>query len=402
MRFRFSLLALLLAAATATAHPLTDVRFDRTAAVRVADDAVEVIYTLEASPIGLHLDAAKRLSTPDIAGLDKTARGYVSAYAKRVAPELLEKFQIAVDGTRLKFAVKSIDVTFTDHAVCRFTLEAAWPPGGTRRALSVHDETFADKPGVVNLTIDRKGNARLQLIDVDDPPPRVRNKPLSQLSADDAALARRASATIELPAPIAPSDHSATPSTMPEPTVNADAPPAPNLFADLTRRGLPALFDSPSGIGVLLLAAFLFGAAHAFTPGHGKTLVAAYLVGERGTVKHAVILALATTIAHTGSVIAVAAVLWSVYGNNVPGTTQGTLQFVAGLLVIGVGLWLLLRRVTGQADHFHLFGHGHSHSHDHGHIMTIHTTTTTSTATITITAPRPRARNRPAAGCGSS
>ena len=125
---------------------------------------------------------------------------------------------------------------------------------------------------------------------------------------------------------------------------------------------------------MLLLAAFLFGAAHAFTPGHGKTLVAAYLVGERGTVGHAVILAVATTVAHTGSVIAVAAVLWGVYGNNVPGATQGVLQFAGGFLVAGVGLWLLMRRLTGRADHFHLFaghhhhhGDGHHHDHDHAH-----------------------------------
>jgi ABC-type nickel/cobalt efflux system permease component RcnA len=240
----------------------------------------------------------------------------------------------------------------------------------------VHDETFADRPGIINLTLDRKADAQLKTIELEDPPLRVRTQPLSNLTPEEAELARGASAVVMLPAPITAPQSPAQ--SIPEPVVNANLPPAPNLFADLARRGLPALFDSPFGVGVLLLAAFLFGAAHAFTPGHGKTLVAAYLVGERGTVRHAVILALATTIAHTGSVIAVAAILWGVYGNNVPGTTQGTLQFIAGLLVIGVGLWLLLRRVTGQADHFHLFaghhhhhdhdhGNGHSHSHDHGH-----------------------------------
>ena len=106
---------------------------------------------------------------------------------------------------------------------------------------------------------------------------------------------------------------------------------------------------------MLLLAAFLFGAAHAFTPGHGKTLVAAYLVGERGTVGHAVILAVATTVAHTGSVIAVAAVLWGVYGDDVPAATQGVLQFVGGLLVAAVGRGCCCAGSTGQADHFHLF-----------------------------------------------
>ena len=85
---------LLLTAAPAAAHPLTDVRFDRTdRGARWPTMAVEVTYTLEVSPLGLHLDAARRLSAEDIAGLDKTARGYAAVYAKRVAPELVEKFR---------------------------------------------------------------------------------------------------------------------------------------------------------------------------------------------------------------------------------------------------------------------------------------------------------------------
>jgi ABC-type nickel/cobalt efflux system permease component RcnA len=363
----FSLLLLL--AAPAAAHPLTDIRYDRTAAVRVSADGVDVTYTLEVSPLGLHLDAARRLTPDDIAALDKTARGYAAAYAKKVAPELAEKFRVTIDGEPLALRIISIDVTFEEHAKCEFKLRAAWPPGGRERKLAIADGTFADQPGVLNLTLDRKGNSEVELKDLDDPPLKARTKPLAQLTAEEAALARKASATVVLPAAIAPPQPVTPPATepVPEPVVNANVPPAPNLFADLSRRGLPALFDSRLGIGLLLLAAFLFGAAHAFTPGHGKTLVAAYLVGERGTVKHAVILALATTAAHTGSVIAVAAILWGVYGNNVPGATQGTLQFIAGLLVIGVGLWLLLRRVSGKADHFHLFGHSHSHSHGHNH-----------------------------------
>ena len=154
------------------------------------------------------------------------------------------------------------------------------------------------------------------------------------------------------------------------PTVTLTEGERPSLASDLFRRGLPALFDSTYGIGILLLAAFLFGSAHAFTPGHGKTLVAAYLVGERGTIGHAIILAVATTVAHTGSVIVVATVLWSTYGNDVPGSTQGILQFAGGLLVAGVGAWLLMRRVVGKADHFHLFGDHHHHGeggHHHHH-----------------------------------
>lgn len=392
MRFRvvFTVVFLLAVVGSASAHPLTDIQFDHTAAVRLASGGVEVTYTLKPSPLGLHLDSAKRLTVEDIAKLDKSIPGLARAYSKRVASELIEKFQITLDGQRLPLTVTSIDVTVTDHAECVFKLRAAWTSGGPERTLSVKDDTFADQPGIVELTLDVKGGSgpRINLIDSEEPPVRLRRTHSAKLTDAENDLARKASAMFVLPMAIAPSPHDARetppgvgvpvkPEAIPEPSVNADVQSAPNLFEDLAARGLPALFDSKLGIGVLLLAAFLFGAAHAFTPGHGKTLVAAYLVGERGTVKHAVILAVATTIAHTGSVIALAAVLWGVYGNNVPGNAQGALQLVAGLLVIGVGLWLLLRRATGQADHFHLFAghhhhhgegdHGHSHSHEHDH-----------------------------------
>ncbi|HEV3439074.1 MAG TPA: hypothetical protein VG122_17030 [Gemmata sp.] len=408
MRFRFSFLLLLLVlAGPVSAHPLTEVRYDRTAAVRLAPDGIEVTYTLEVSAIALHLDAAKRLTPEEIAALDRTAIGYATTYAKKVAPELTDKFSINTDGEPISLRVTAIDIKMTDHAVCRFILRGAWPPGNRERTLTIADGTFPDKPGVLNLTLDLKGQPgkQLEVIDSEEPSAKIRTRPLFQLTPEEAATARKATAEIKLPVAIAPYPREFVPGTppgtvrpvgpsdaepLPEPVVNADVPPAADLFTDLARRGLPALFDSTLGIGFLLLAAFLFGAAHAFTPGHGKTLVAAYLIGERGTIRHAIVLAVVTTVTHTGSVIAVAAVLWSVYGNNVPGRTQGGLQFVAGLLVIGVGLWLLLRRLTGQADHFHLFGghhhhetensttqhthshghghtHSHSHSHDHGH-----------------------------------
>ena len=67
----------------------------------------------------------------------------------------------------------------------------------------------------------------------------------------------------------------------------------PNVLLNL-------LLDSREGLVLLLLIAGLAGAAHAMTPGHGKTLVAAYLVGQRGTYWHAVLLGVVTTLTHTG------------------------------------------------------------------------------------------------------
>jgi nickel/cobalt exporter len=376
MRFlAIPVLFVALLTATASAHPLTDIRYDRTAAVRLSPAGIDVRYTLELSTLAMHLDAAQRFSPAEIAALDRTTEGFAKAYARKFAGELGEKFRITIDGTPVQLKVTPLEVTVTDHAQCRYLLTCDWPPGKSEREISVHDITLMGKPGLINLTLDLKGVPKntVELLSTVEPTPRMRTTLQSQLSEQEAELSRRASAEIKLPfgeavkPPQPPANQTDTTPSLAstEPAFNTEVVPAPNLFVDLANRGLPALFDSKLGTGILLLAAFLFGAAHAFTPGHGKTLVAAYLIGERGTVGHAVLLAFVTTVTHTGSVIGVAAILWFVYGNEVPGRTQGVLQLIAGFLVMGVGLWLLLRRLAGRADHFHLFS-GHHHHHHHG------------------------------------
>ncbi|MDB5311434.1 MAG: hypothetical protein JWO38_5636 [Gemmataceae bacterium] len=376
-RTAVALLLICAAAPVASAHPLPNLRYDRTVAVRVSPDGVSVRYALEVSQWTIVMDG-RNLFTPDeIAKLDKTGRGFVTAYAKKIAPEIAHDLRATADGKPLAFRVEKIDVEPGEHPRFRFEFKADWPPGGKKRAFVFEDESFEGKPGVLALTLAEAGDraAGVSLDDVTEPDPKWRDRPAIDLKPNEAAKLRKAAAVVSLPRAIGPPESPGIEDTSPNgPVVTVTEGERPSLAADLFHRGLPALFDSAYGVGVLLLAAFLFGSAHAFTPGHGKTLVAAYLVGERGTVGHAVLLAVATTVAHTGSVILVAAVLWSVYGNDVPGATQGVLQFIGGLLVAGVGAWLLMRRLTGRADHFHLFaghhhhhGDGHHHAHDHAH-----------------------------------
>jgi len=125
---------------------------------------------------------------------------------------------------------------------------------------------------------------------------------------------------------------------------------------------LHVLLDTRHGFAMLLLLAAGLGAAHALTPGHGKTLAAAYLVGERGTIWHALFLGLVTTITHTAAVLVLAFLLPVLFPSTARAGVQTALELIGGLLVAGLGLWLLLARLTGQADHVHLGG-GHSHSH---------------------------------------
>jgi ABC-type nickel/cobalt efflux system permease component RcnA len=135
---------------------------------------------------------------------------------------------------------------------------------------------------------------------------------------------------------------------------------------DIASMDLLHLFlSSERGVAVLLLLAGLIGAAHALTPGHGKTLVAAYLVGQRGTVSHALILGLVTTVTHTGVVLLLALGLMFVSEDRRQ-QVANSLGLVLGLALVGLGLWLLLQRLAGRADHFHVGGHHHHHHHHDG------------------------------------
>jgi nickel/cobalt exporter len=125
---------------------------------------------------------------------------------------------------------------------------------------------------------------------------------------------------------------------------------------------LDLLLDPHRGFWVLLLLAAGFGAVHALTPGHGKTLVAAYLIGERGTAWHALLLGLVTTLTHTGAVLLLAVGLLLFFPRAVPADVQAALGLIGGLLIAGMGFWLLLRRLSGGADHIHIGGGHHHHA----------------------------------------
>jgi nickel/cobalt exporter len=96
-------------------------------------------------------------------------------------------------------------------------------------------------------------------------------------------------------------------------------------------------------IALSLLTALLLGAGHALTPGHGKAIMAAYLVGTRGTGRHALMLALTVTVSHTLGVLALAAVI--LFLNVVtPESFNHTTGILSALVVLGIGSWLVWRQ----------------------------------------------------------
>jgi ABC-type nickel/cobalt efflux system permease component RcnA len=139
---------------------------------------------------------------------------------------------------------------------------------------------------------------------------------------------------------------------------------------------------SPAGMLIALLAAMAWGAMHALSPGHGKTVVGAYLVGSRGTPIHALFLGLTVTITHTAGVVALGVVILLASRTIMPELFYPWLSLVSGLMVVLVGGTILRQRVLGfrpahahdhgdTAHHHHAHGGGFVHTHDghtHSHL----------------------------------
>ncbi|RMS79624.1 nickel/cobalt efflux protein RcnA [Pseudomonas savastanoi] len=152
-------------------------------------------------------------------------------------------------------------------------------------------------------------------------------------------------------------------------------------FADLLQRGgAHAWLYFPSAI--------LLGALHGLEPGHSKTMMAAFIVAIRGSVKQAVMLGLAATLSHT-AVVWLVAIGGMYLGQGLDAeTTEPYFQLASSALIIAIALWMLWRTWRGEQlfkfeeengahcdhhdheihhqSHDHDLEHQHGHSHDHG------------------------------------
>ncbi|HZQ08162.1 MAG TPA: hypothetical protein VFD70_16380 [Anaerolineae bacterium] len=132
---------------------------------------------------------------------------------------------------------------------------------------------------------------------------------------------------------------------------------------------------SPAALLLALSLAVALGALHALTPGHGKTLAAAYLVGSRGTVRHAVALGSIVTFTHTSSVIIIGLLALFASQFIVPNVLVPILTILSGLLVVLMGArlvwqrWTAFRHPTTAPNHsqHHVHPHDDPYPHDHTH-----------------------------------
>ena len=317
-----ALVTLAVAAPGAPAHPLGNFSINHLAKVKVSSDRVDVRYTLDQAEI------------PTFQERDKP-RGELLA-SKRA--EVMGGLSLRVNGREVRL-VPASGGRLTRRAgqgglsTTRLELSLSAEVDDPRR-VELQDRTFAGRVGWKAIVAEPgKGTAVRSNAPSGDPTGGLRRYPADLLNSP---LDRR-SATFA----VKPGNGSLV------------APQAEGERASTTRNasgdGFAGVFeDASAGQGVLvllLLVAFGWGALHALSPGHGKAMVAAYLIGTRGTARHAIALGATVTITHTIGVFALGLITLLLSQYILPEDLYPWLTLVSGLLVVSIGAGVLRARI---------------------------------------------------------
>jgi nickel/cobalt exporter len=368
-------LAILARPERAAAHPLGNFTINRYARVEPGAQSVRVVYAL---------DMAEIPTFQEMGAIDRDKNGTVSeaerdGYLGQKLPEIARNLRLSVNGAPLALAVESGSLRLSEGqgGLSVLRIDAAFvaelPAGarGGRLAAQLRDTNYDNRLGWKEIVVRGTEGAAVRessvaAVDVSDA---LRSYPDDALSSP--LEVREARFSFEPGVADAAAGRGATNAAGRAAARTARASGAGILsrFADsAATRDLTApviLFS--------LMAAMFWGALHALGPGHGKTVVAAYLVGSRGTARHAVFLGLTVTATHTAGVYLLGFVTLTASHFIVPERLYPILSLASGLVVIGMGLSLLAGRLRGLRNagrvhgHDHSPEHGHDHAHEHGH-----------------------------------
>jgi ABC-type nickel/cobalt efflux system permease component RcnA len=361
---------LLLAAITiglfvdASAHPLGNFTINHFARIESGAAGARIRYVVDLAEIPAFQESQKA----DLDSDGNLTEAELNAYLDRVTPGYLAGLKLTVDGAPVALRLTGKSVSKRPGAAGLFTLRIVYELTGEFAVASAAPRFRFEN---ANMT-DRAGWREIVVA------------PASGVKVFD-STAYGGGVTDELrayPADLlmAPLDErvaewSATAGPLPagaKPLTLRDGKPvvvARDRFAELI--AAPNL--TPGVILIGLLIAFSLGGMHAMSPGHGKTVVGAYLVGSRGTAKHAAFLGATVTITHTIGVFALGLVTLFASRYVIPEKLYPVLGFVSGAVVVAIGLSLFTKRLrvslgVAAHDHDHLHDHdGHDHDHLHNH-----------------------------------
>jgi nickel/cobalt transporter (NicO) family protein len=361
--------AILVPAAAAGAHPLGNFTVNTYSGLRVEPDHVRVDFVVDMAEIPA-LQTTQQIGHEADGGSTTEKR---RTFQQHECRRLGDRLHLRLDNTPLALDVTATGLAFppgqagldTLRLTCSF-LAATGRQSLSDATLAYGSDNFTDRIGWREITA---VGDRMTLIASPVPASSVSAKltryPKNLLSAP---LDQR---TVEFRVRSGGPADAAPDSTHPEPTS-----PLPRGLDQATQAftAFVGRQDLSLGFAALALAlSVLLGAIHALAPGHGKTVMAAYLVGQRGSLRQAVGIGLTVTATHTAGVLVLGLAI-STSAVVAPERLYPWLGLASGLLLAAIGVGLLRRVVQFRAVHHHHhdtdahLGDGHVHTHgDHRH-----------------------------------
>jgi nickel/cobalt transporter (NicO) family protein len=361
MKSLFTALLVLAVPALVGAHPLGNFTTNRYAALTVEPQAVRVAYVVDLA----ELPAYREIELVDADGNGTIDAAERDAYTARQSAELARGLELTHDGVALPLTPTGSALELAPGAggLKTLRLEVGYRADLPRPdgEIVFRDHNFAGRPGWQEVVASGADGLRLAG---------------STVPATDVTRALRAYPESMLQAPLRVSEARFTVASGGGSTVPAPAPAGVRSGAERFGDRFTALLTDPAPLGpwtilTSLLIAAVLGGLHAFTPGHGKTVVGAYLVGSRGTARHALLLGLVVTATHTLGVYLLGLGTLAASAWIVPERLFPWISVISGLLVVAVGASLATSRFRAAAGHHHHHHHGdgdhHHHEHDHDH-----------------------------------
>jgi ABC-type nickel/cobalt efflux system permease component RcnA len=362
-------LAVLLPTHPASAHPLGNLTVNTYAGIVVAADAVRVDYVVDLAELPT-VQAQQRIDTD---GDGTSSAGEMDAYRMAECTTLASGLEVSLGSDPVAVTSGSSSLRFLPGQGGLQTLRLECALRGAahldgRRRLTFRDTNLTDRIGWREITMNGDGTT---LSGGTVGTATVSNRLLayptgrSPLRELDARVDVRPGGPALGVAPV-------TPGRLPSTAQARGADPLTSWFQHAVGDR-----DLTLGFGLLaLLVAVVLGGLHAMAPGHGKTMMAAYVVGRRGTPRQVAAIGLTVAVTHTGGVLALGTVIWLSQA-IAPDRVLPWLTVASGGLLASCGLALLYRRVVlGRTGHAHLrlpgrgdqdHGHDHGEDDDHGH-----------------------------------
>jgi ABC-type nickel/cobalt efflux system permease component RcnA len=369
----------LLAPASVAAHPLGNFTINHYAGIRIEPDRVVVDVVIDEAEI----PAFQERQRIDTDGDGVVTREETEAERLRACPVLGGSLQLSVAGRAVPLEAVAAGLSFpagagglpTMRLVCTFVAAQAAPMSAAT-PVAFADTSHPERIGWREITVQASGAS----LAAGAPPSDSVSKRLTVYPTGMLAQpldVRSASFAVSPGGPVlAPFS---VPDATPLPGAAGLYPASDPGGTALAPAGTAA--SVPGGVGgdiaglletrdlsplVLLtsiLVAVALGAGHALTPGHGKTLMGAYLVGTRGRPIHAITLGLSVTVAHTLGIVALAGIVIAFRATLPPEAFNRIAPVASGLIVLAIGGWLVMGQLRLRRTH----AHDHDHSHRHGH-----------------------------------